>query len=480
MLRRKIYDRLLEWKSKPGHKPLLLRGQRQVGKTFILKELAKTYPSCVYVDLSAERRVAHDITEAETVDDIVRILELRKSFRPVPGGTLIIFDEVQSCPSARASLKWFCQDGRYDVVASGSLLNVPLRSDGSDGRASLIPTGYETHMRMYGLDFEEFLWAKGYGEDLIGDVRRHIRQREPMKAAMLDTMAREFTEFMAVGGMPEAVSRYLDEGISGATDALDDIVRSNMDDVIKYAVESEVMRIRRTLESIPHQLSQSNKKFMYSRIEDNGRSRDGFRKYGSALLWIEGSGIGNMCYQLREISRPLSVSADRDQFKAYMSDTGMLLHMMDDGDRSAMLAVLSGDAAFNQGALAENAVAECLMKADVPRYYHINRKSPGRMELDFVVGMGRDTAAVEVKSGRDRTAPSLTNTLTDARFQRHVMFERGNIGVDGNGVEHYPLFAAAFIRDMWEEDRTSGFVPSGPSAIDDASRRVHGCFNTEP
>lgn len=461
MLKRKAYDRLLEWKARPGHKPLLLRGQRNVGKTTVLREFAKTYPNSAYVDLSADRRIREDFGRSTDVDKILESLSVRDaSFEPVPGETLIVLDEVQSCPPARSSLKRFCEDGRFDVVASDSLPDAPLRGDLAGDRATdLIPVGYEEHMRMYGMDFEEFLWAKGYSDRVIGMIRGHIRDRTPMTESLLHSTTESFAEFMMVGGMPEVVSAYAGgAGLPQVMRVLDGIAGSVRDDVYRYAPEPECPRIMRAIESIPHQLSEPNKRFTYSRIEDDCRSREGLRRYGGSILWIEGSGIGNMCHHLRDVSTPLRISADPDRFKVYMSDTGMLLHMMDDDRRAALNALRNGDISFDQGALAENAVAECFMKAGVPRYYHIDRRSPGRMELDFVVRMGTDVAAVEVRTGRDRTAPSLTNALGDPRFRRHLTFGRSNISVDGDGVEHYPLFAAAFVRDMWEEDDwMSGF-----------------------
>ena len=210
--------------------------------------------------------------------------------------------------------------------------------------------------------------------------------------------------------------------------------------------------MRKTLESIPMQLPQSNKKFMYSRIDGNRKSREGARKYQGSLLWIEGSGIGNMCHQLRDISIPVSISSNPDQFKVYLSDTGMLVRMMDGDGMRAMDAIRTRDVGFNQGSLTENVVAECLMKAGIERNYYIHRKEPGRMELDFVIDLGSETAAIEVKSGRDREVPSLSKTIGDGRFQRRIMFERSNIFVDDDGVEHYSLFAVAFVRDMAKPD----------------------------
>lgn len=282
-----------------------------------------------------------------------------------------------------------------------------------------------------------------------------------MGPVMPSAMNGAFREFMTVGGIPEAVSAFVGGADIGmVSEILERIVMSGYNDVSKYSRGSDALRIRRCLESMPRQLSETNKKFMYSRLDEKC-SREGARRYGDALLWVEGSGPGNMCRSLRSISCPASMAADPDQFKVYMSDTGMLIRMMDDGGYRVMRSVFEQNGAFNEGAIMENAVAECPMKAGIQRNYCIHRKSPGRMEPDFVMDLGPETAVMEVRSGKHRESPSLSKTMGDDRFQRRIVLERSNTSVDGNGVEHYPLFAAAFVRDMAKpDDRVGGFFCS--------------------
>lgn len=469
MLRRKVYDRLMEWRSREGHKPLLVRGQRQVGKTYIIREFAKTYDHSIEVDLSKNARIRGAFAESSSVDDVLEALMLEdRSFDPVPGRTLIFLDEIQSCPSARAALKWFEEDGRFDVVASGSLIGVKRKKgekkveEDDDEPSPLVPVGYEEHLRMYALDFEEFLWAKGFREDTIGKVRAAVRERKELRGVVLNAFDDAFREYMMVGGMPEAVQTY----VNGATvrevsSKLGDIVLSTYDDMAKYNDDVDVLKIRACFDSIPFQLSGTNKKFMYSRIAGNG-SRSGSRVYGDALLWIDVAGVGNNCYSLKAITHPVSISRKKDSFKVYLSDTGMLIRLMDGDDSVALSAVRRDDLSFNEGAITENVVAECLMKAGIKRNYYIKRSGKDMIELDFVVDLGSEVAVIEVKSGKDRNSPSMSKTIGDGRFQRRIMFERGNIRVDGDGVEHYPLFAAAFIRDMVKDDGTLDEVMCRP------------------
>lgn len=453
-LRRKAYDRLVEWKGRADHAPLLIRGQRQVGKTYLVREFSKTYPSHAYVDLGQDAGMREAISGSADVDEIMTALSLRNpDFRPMSGDTLVLMDEVHGCPQVRACLESFVSDGRYDIIAVESTVDVaPRGKEAMQRMVTLpIPVRYE-QMRMHGLDFEEFLWAKGYDDSAVSKVRECMRTRKAMDPVMLSSMNKAFREFMMVGGMPEAVSAFVGgASIQEVSGILERVLMRAYDEMFGLVRGTDMARARRCLESIPRQLSETNKKFMYARLDEKG-SREGARRYGDALLWVEGSGLGNMCHSLRSISCPVSMAADPDQFKVYMSDTGMLIHMMDDGGYSVMRSVFEQNDAFNEGAIMENVVAECLMKAGIQRNYYIHRKNPGRMELDFVMDLGSETAVIEVKSGKHRESPSLSKTIGDDRFQRRIMLERSNTSVDGNGVEHYPLFAAAFVRDMAKPD----------------------------
>lgn len=474
VFRRKAMDRLKEWRARPGHQSLLLRGQRQVGKSFILERFAETYGNSAIIDLSSDTDMARSFETASGLDDILAAIGFRFGFTPVPGDTLIVLDEVQSCPRARQFLKQFTLDGRFDVIASGSLLDIPLR--GVDRGSALIPVGYEEHMRMFGLDFEEFLWAKGFTDDNIAHIKESIRSRRPLSPVAMRMVGDAFREYMAIGGMPGVVRRYLpDRDVTAAIDRLNGLVLSTKNDITKFGREDEALKILKCFESIPYQLGGNNKRFMYSRISGD-RTNDGARRYADSLLWIEGAGIGNPCYHLRQITRPVSPSRNLDVFRMYLSDTGMLVRMMDDTDNMVMDAAYRGDRSLNQGAIAENVVAECLMKAGIQRNYWIHRKDPGRTELDFVIDLGDEVAAVEVDSGKKRPIPSLRKTLGDDRFQRRIVFGDPDISVDGDGIEHYPLFAAAFINEMRrrsgdraslppDDDIRDGALPQGPGHL---------------
>ena len=442
MLRRKIYDQLLDWKARK-HKCLMIKGQRQVGKTFIVEKFAhEQYEHVLTVNLSLETELRRIFEGNLDVDTILRNLMLYRDPNDfVPGSTLIFLDEIQECPPARTALKSFTIDGRYDVIASGSNLGIEISRHENN---PLVPTGYEEHIEMRSLDFEEFLWAKNIPESAIDYVKQCVRTSQPIDDAVYFRFEALFREFMAVGGMPEVVESYLESGNYAKPTEVQKQILSDLElDINRYNRGVEKDKTLECFLSIPSQLSGTNKKFTYSRISGE-LSRKAADTYRENMLWIKGAGIGNFCYALKSVSLPLAMNEERNMFKVYLSDTGLLMNMC---GQVAMRSVLSGDIKFNMGAIAENAVCECLTKSGyTPRYY---RKNGGEMmmELDFVIELGDELAVIEVKSGKTRNAPSISKAPKYFRIGRRIMFEQSNIRIDSEGIEHYPLFAAAFIKD---------------------------------
>lgn len=453
MLRRKVYDALLEWKGR-DHRPLLIKGQRQVGKTSIVEAFAReNYDHLVEVDLSTNREVRSVFDGDLDADNVIRGLKLH--FDPddfVPGSTLIFLDEIQDCPRARTALKQLCIDGRFDIIASGSLLGVTDRRARPAGRSEeeraeepppLLPMGYEEHLTMYSMDFEEFLWSRRYPQWAIDEARGCIRDGSSMDRNVLETMSRHFRDYMIVGGMPAAVDAFSKDGdYSSAGKVLDGIIATCRNDINRYNNPSDAAKTSDCFDSIPSQLSESNKKFTYSRVSEGRGSAE---KYGECLGWIRDAGYGNFCYNVRSPEHPLAGRVDTGSFKVYMSDTGLLMRMMGQG---AARAIYGGDVSYNMGAVAENAVAEALLKSGYPPRYFKRTKGEDRMELDFVLEMGSEMNVIEVKSGKHRDSPSLNKVTRYWDIDRRIMLGNTNVDVDAGGVEHYPLFAASFVRDM--------------------------------
>ncbi|MBR4503667.1 MAG: ATP-binding protein [Candidatus Methanomethylophilaceae archaeon] len=450
MLERKVYSELMRWKALHS-KCLVIKGQRQVGKTFIIEHFARNeYESFVKLDFSVDESLA-DIFGVREVDEMVRRIELRTGREVKPGATLIFLDEIQECPEAYSSLKPFSIDGRFDVIASGSMLGVDRKRRDGNGPDPLIPLGYEEVLVMRGLDFEEFLWASKVPKDMISEVRRSIASKQELDRFYLDRFRALFREFMIVGGMPESVQAYVEtKDFKRSDKVLDGLLSTCIRDINRYNSGEDIAKTAECFESIPSQLAESNKRFMYSRIQGD-RIRKASDRYMGNLLWIRQAGYGNFCYLLRKPEAPLMANIVRDQFKVYLSDTGMLVHMY--GARVAD-AIYSGDSRINLGAVAENAVAECLMKSGFPPCYYSKKSNPGMMEIDFVIETSKEVVAFEVKSGKDRSAPSLRKLPKHFNVGRRVMLEDSGVHVDEDGVEHYPIFAAAFVRDILGEDES--------------------------
>ncbi|MBR2254374.1 MAG: ATP-binding protein [Candidatus Methanomethylophilaceae archaeon] len=418
----------------------------------------KYYENYVEFNLSTDKSCRTIFDGDLDVDNIIGAMRL---FNPgtdiVAGRTLIFLDEIQEYPRAKEALKSFTIDGRYDVISSGSMLGVDLPRNRGDeeypnaeqGAEPMEPTGYVEYLTMYALDFEEFCWANGTSEEIIHVVRECINRRLRLEPAFLDRFKTIFRDFMLVGGMPEAVQSFVDEKDYSKVGKIQrDILESCRKDIIRYNTGADRMKTLDCFESIPAQLSESNKKYTFSRI-DNGKSRNSATKYKDNLFWIEGAGYGILVRSLTEISKPLRGHEVRDQFKVYLSDTGMLMEMYGSASKQSLY---SGDLSFNKGAITENVVAECIRKTGrMPRYYRKNN-GPSMMDIDFVIELGNEIAAIEVKSGKNREAPSISKVGRFFNVDRRIMLEESNIYVSEDGIEHYPLFAAGFIGEMESKD----------------------------
>ena len=318
MLKRKLENFLSEWKKEKGHKPLVIKGVRQCGKTFIAEEFArKNYAHVVYVNFVQTPKAAMAFDNSLEVDDIVMQLStVVRDAEFVPGQTCIIFDEIQESPQARTALKFFHLDGRFDVIATGSLLGVKGYGKKSAGggveRPRSIPVGYEEIVTMYPLDFEEFLWANGISEAVIKKLKKCFADETPIPDLIHQQMKELLLQYCIVGGMPEAVNAFIDtHNLSRVRRILLRIIDEYEDDMVKYAPDSDKPHIRQCFESIPKQMAKENKKFQYSLVQKGGRAS----KYEGSLQWIEDAGIIRRCYNLDITGLPLEGNAKSDSFK---------------------------------------------------------------------------------------------------------------------------------------------------------------------
>ncbi|MDR4061302.1 MAG: ATP-binding protein, partial [Slackia sp.] len=375
MLKRKITDTLSAWKASPNRKPIILKGCRQCGKTFAAQHFAHAnYQSVVYINFF-ENPGAKDIFAGSlNVDQIILMASayLGSSARFIPNETVLILDEIQECPQARTALKFFCLDGRYDVIATGSLLGVA----GYGEQPASIPVGYETVIDMHPLDFEEFCWANGLPETAIDLLRNCLNIETPIPAAIHSRMRSLLLEYAVVGGMPDAVQTFVDSrDMSSVLRIQRDIVRAYEDDMVKYAPTADKPLIKQCFQSIPRQLAKENKKFQYSLIKKGSTAA----RFAGSLQWVEDAGITVRCRNLSITELPLDGNAIEDQFKVYMADTGLFVSMLEDGTQ---FDILNGNLFGYKSAIFENLIADIFSKMNRRLYYF--RKDSG-LELDFVI-----------------------------------------------------------------------------------------------
>lgn len=442
MLKRKIYDQILKWGESPYDECLLIEGARQVGKTFIVRHFLKERcPNHLIIDFSIDPDYSKIFDGSVDVDRIIAEISLRfPRFKPVPGKTVIFFDEIQICPRARTALKAFVVDGRYRVIASGSLLGLTY---GTKRKEDILPMGYEKSIGLGPLDFEEFLWAIGIDDNAIGNLRRHIRDREPFPDGTLEVTDRYFSIYMLVGGMPEVVDKYVrTQKLPEVREVQKKIVKGYRDDIKKYADTNEQDKTIASFDSIPAQLAQDNKKFKYAIIDD--RFVPTFSTYERGLNWMSDAGVMKRSFNVTNPKSPLDQFAKPKQFKAYMCDTGLLTSLY---NQDVAHSVMTGDKRVNKGAIAENIVAQCLTSNGHKLYYF----STNSMEIDFIVTLGCTVTAIEVKSGNNTKAKSLKSAHDNYGVKRMMKFENTNIKITNDGVEHYPFFVCAFMDSLYDE-----------------------------
>jgi len=450
---------------------LIIHGSKQIGKTYSIDEFGRAnYKNYLRIDFStnpdAKGLFAGDIS----ADRLIRSLQIfYPDFKVERGDSLLFLDEIQLCDDARCALKPLVVDGRLNVVASGSLLGVMglkrsenegifgRRDDWTGKEASggchVSPLGYERLVRMYPMDFEEYFWANGISEEAVSEIRDCISKREPLQEPILYRLNELYRQYLIVGGMPNAVKNAIAGRYDEVLTEQKALLEGYRTDVLTYAPRNLRIRIADCIESIPRQMKRGSRKFSYSEMSSGGN--EGWREYAEPLTWLDAAGYITCVNGLTEPVRPLDMSIGR-YFKLFFCDTGLLMPYLDDADR---LALYSGDASINEGAMAEASVATMLERSGVGTYFferdRNEERKVDRIEIDFVTSIGTDLMAIEVKSGKKRRCPSLNKLMTSPsysiyRFTRFVMLGNTNIFVDDKGVEHYPLFAAAFADSMSE------------------------------
>lgn len=445
MLRRKIETYLSDWKKSDNKKPLVIKGVRQCGKTYIVKKFAKdNYENVVYMNfiLEPDKKSAFaGNLDVETI--ILNLSALIPDSRFVSGKTCIILDEIQECKEARTALKSFKMDGRFDVIATGSLLGVEgygkrKDKDKNKGEDS-VPMGYETLVEMYPLDFEEFLWANGIGANVIETVRACFENETVVPEGIHKTMMELLYRYIITGGLPEVVNCYLEtKNVELIYEKQRTLIAEYEEDMVKYAEDSDKPHIRECFESIPRQLAKENKKFQYSVVKKGGRAS----QYSGSLQWLEDAGIAKRCYNTTITELPLSGNSIPDCFKVYTTDIGILMGMLDYGTQADILA---GNLRGYKGAIFENLMADFLCKSGQKLYYF--HKESG-LEIDFLVRFKGECVIIEVKAktGKAKSMSTVLKNKDVYHVNHGIKLGQYNVGREGS-ILTIPLYMGFLIKD---------------------------------
>jgi len=431
MLRRKFYDTLVAWKAE--HKPecLLVKGARQVGKTYIIKKFGEdNYKNFIYINFTEQPELKQIFAGSLSADEIYKQISLYLLDAKITADTLLFLDEIQECPSARTALKFLAIDHRCDVIASGSLLGINYKEIPS------VPVGYEREVDMYSLDFEEFLWAKGATEDTISMVREFFERKETVPKAINSRMLQYLREYIVTGGMPEVVNSYVQHSDFNEVQKIQaKIVANYRSDVTKYAESSYKAKIQACYASIPAQLAKENKKFQYSVVAKGGTAR----KYEDSIQWLSDANLVYCCFNVSTPVFPLIAYEKNSQYKIYLNDIGLLVSMYGYDMKAAILHdTLSGAA---KGGIYENLVCEMLVKRGYkPNYYKADNNS---QEIEFLITQNGSVIPIEVKAGNNATV-SLNSFIEKYKPPYAYKFTGGNLRKAGVKIT-LPHYMVMFI-----------------------------------
>ena len=436
-IKRKIDAFLEKWKARSTKKPLIIRGARQIGKTETIRHFAAQYydhfVEINFVDSPVFKTITAEGYRPEYI--IAAISRIDNSFIFKPGKTLIFFDEIQEHPDITTSLKFFCQDGRFDVICSGSMLGLHYRQVSSNS------VGYREDCEMQALDFGEFLVAKGYSEAIADEMLSHLVDSTPFSESEMAVFPKLFLDYCITGGMPEVVRTHVESGtFEGIMNLQQQLNSAYRDDVRKYAKGIEQTRIINVLEHIPAQLARENKKFMLAKIERGAR----FKDYWGCVEWLRDAGIVNVCHCLNFPELPLKGNYDASRYKLYLADSGLLVAQLDEEAQEDLRA--RRNLHTYGGGLFENIVAEAIKKSGGELYYY--RRDDSKLEEDFFLRSKSNIVPIEVKktNGRSKSLRTLIESDHYPDISFGVKIADGNIGFE-NGIHTVPHFCAFLLRE---------------------------------
>ncbi|HIX82862.1 MAG TPA: ATP-binding protein [Candidatus Erysipelatoclostridium merdavium] len=435
-LRRKV-DKILEnWKKTDNRYPLIIKGARQIGKTEAIEHFAKNhYKSIIEINFVLQKQYKTIFDDGFDVDTIIRNISLiNPEFQFIENETLFFFDEIQDCINCATSLKSFQIDGRYDVICSGSLMGINYQEIESNS------VGYKQDYEMYSLDFEEYLWAKGYKDEQIESFYKKMLNIQPLSTLEYNILLDNFREYMVLGGMPKVVFTFVTQkNYSGTLQLQKQLLLDYEEDITKYAGGLNKGRILDIYRKIPIFLGSDNKKFKISKIKKNARNRD----YVGVVDWLSNAGIVNVCYCMGLPELPLKGNYNPDNYKLYFGDTGLLIGSLDEEVQED----LRYNKNFNtyKGAIYENIISEILVKQGYKLYFYKNEKST--IEMDFMIRDRNSLIPVEVKAN-DQATTSLNKLIKDQKYSDihyGIKFANKNIGFN-DYFYTFPYFLAFFLK----------------------------------
>ncbi len=440
-LKRKIDDFLIEWKKNKNKLPLIVKGARQIGKTDAIENFAKNnYKNIVEINFALQKQYKSIFDDGFEADTIIKNISLiNHNFLFIPNETLIFFDEIQDCINVATSLKSFNIDKRYDVICSGSLMGINYKEIESNS------VGNKEDYEMFSMDFEEFLWAKGYKEQQIDDLYEHMKNCTPLSELEYNVMLNNFQEYMIIGGMPAIVRTFIEnKNYSGILNMQKQILLDYKEDITKYALGLDQTRILNVYNKIPVFLGNENKKFQISKVEHGARNRE----YIGTVDWLNNAGIINICYCLEQLALPLKGNYNPDNYRIYFRDTGLLIASLDEEAQED----LRNNKNFNtyKGAIYENIVADMLVKSGYSLYFYKNEK--GTIKMDFFIRDNNSLIPIEVKANNNSTI-SLNNLIDNQAYQDikyGIKLCNKNIGFNGKFYT-FPYFLTFLIKKYLKE-----------------------------
>lgn len=436
LLKRKIDAYLIAWKNNPDRKPLIVKGARQIGKTRSIEWFAaQNYASVIQINFVEQKKYRNIFNDGFEVDMILKNISLlNPEFKFIPGDTIFFFDELQACPNCATALKFFKLDGRFDVICSGSLMGINYKEIESNS------VGYKDDYEMHSMDFEEFLWAKGYSDDFIEDLYEHMLNIEPFSALQMDVLLELFRDYVIIGGMPEVVDTYIkNKNFSGTLGIQKQLLKDYEEDITKYVEGLDKAKVKAVYNHISTFLAKENKRFQVTKITKNARNRD----YIGCVEWLADAGVVNICYCMNYPELPLKGNYDPKLYKIYFKDTGLLIASLDEEAQEDLRA--NKNLGTYKGAIYENIVGDMLVKQGYELFYY-NSDKPA-LEMDFFVRDADSLVPVEVKANDGATA-SLNNLLKEDKYsdvKYGLKLGYKNIGFNGKFYT-FPYFLTFLLK----------------------------------